>query len=277
MAGRNRIPREAFHDRRGFPPERPFPRGPHLPQPHPPPHPALLEEELEMQHAEIRRLLTDNRRLVEDRMAIQQELGAAKEEIHRLNLVIGEIRAEQELHSRGLIEKGLKLEADLRATEPLKKEASQLRAEVQKLNNVKQELTGQVQSLKQDVARLQADNQQIAILRAEVDGLHQELMHARTAIDYEKKANIELMEQRQAMEKNMVSMAREVEKLRAELANMDGRPWAAGGPYGMKFNSSEGAFPAQYDGYAAHMGAADKGPFYGPGPASWEKHRMTRR
>lgn len=28
---------------------------------------------------------------------------------------------------------------------------------------------------------------------------------------------------------------------------------AQGGPYGMKFNSSEGAFPASYDGYAAHM------------------------
>lgn len=177
MAGRNRIPREAFNDRHGYPPERPYFRGPPLPQA--PPHPALLEEELEMQHAEIRKLLTDNHRLVEDRMAIQQELGAAKEEIHRLNLVIGEIRAEQELHSRGLIEKGLKLEADLRSTEPLKKEAMQLRSEVQKLNNVNQELTGQVQTLKKDITRLQADNQQIPVLRAQVDGLHQELMRAR--------------------------------------------------------------------------------------------------
>lgn len=50
----------------------------------------------------------------------------------------------------------------------------------------------------------------------------------RNAIDYEKKANIELMEQRQAMEKNLVSMAREVEKLRAELANGDSRQWPAG-------------------------------------------------
>ena len=30
------------------------------------------------------------------------------------------------------------------------------------------------------------------------------------------------------MEKNLVSMAREVEKLRAELANVDSRPWGAG-------------------------------------------------
>lgn len=53
-------------------------------------------------------------------------------------------------------------------------------------------------------------------------------MSCRAAIDYEKKGNIELMEQRQAMEKNLVSMAREVEKLRAELSNTDVRPWGAG-------------------------------------------------
>ncbi|KAJ7002917.1 protein FLX-like 3 isoform X2 [Populus alba x Populus x berolinensis] len=218
MAGRNRIPRELYNDRRGFIVERPFIRG------HPMPQPAFLEEELEMQHAEIRRLLGDNRRLIEDRMGLQQELGAAKEELHRMNIVIAEIRAEQDV----LIKKGLKLEADLRVTEPLKNETVQLRAEIQKLSSSKQELVGQVQTMKQDVARLQADNHQIPLLRGEIEGLHQELMHTRAAIEYEKKANIELVEQRQSMEKNLVSMAREVEKLRVELSSSDSRPpWSA--------------------------------------------------
>lgn len=177
MAGRNRFPRDTFDGRRGFPPERPFLGGPPLPRP--PPHPAILEEELEIQHAEIRRLLGENRRLVEDRMALQQELGVAKEEIRRINLAVGDIRAEQELHSRELIEKGLKLEADLRATEPLRNEAVQLRGEIQKLNNIRQDLAGQVQNLSQEVARLQADNKQIPLLRAEIEGLHQELLRAR--------------------------------------------------------------------------------------------------
>ncbi|KAK3220183.1 hypothetical protein Dsin_014153 [Dipteronia sinensis] len=276
MAGRNRMPREAYTDRRGFPPERPFIRGP--PMPHPPPHPALMEEELEMQHADIQRLLGDNRRLVEDRMALQRELSAAKEEIHRMNIAISDIRTEQELHVRGLVEKGLKLEADLRATEPLKKEAVQLRSEIQKLNKIRNELTEQVQTMQKDFPKLQADNQQIPLLRAEIEGLHQELMHARAAADYEKKANIELVEQRQAMEKNLVSMAREVEKLRAELSNFDGRPWGAGGSYGMNFNSQDGVFPVPYGGgFGVHRGAAAKGPLYGPGPASGEKSRMNRR
>ena len=176
MASRNRIPREGMNSRRGYPLEGPYARPP---MSRPLPHPALLEEELEMQYAEIRRLLADNRRLVDDVVGLQRELGTAKEEIHRMNHAIGEIRAEEDLRSRELYEKGKKLEADLRAAEPFKNEAAQLRAEVQKLKDLKQELSSQVQGLKQDVGRLQADNEQIPHLKAEIDGLHQELMHTR--------------------------------------------------------------------------------------------------
>lgn len=283
MAGRNRIPREAYENRRVYLPEGHVVRGP-LPQPMPP-HPALLEEELELQHLEIRRLFGENRRLVDDRIAMQRDLGAAKEELHRMNLIINDIREEQDLHSRELIERGLKLEDELRAAEPLKKEAVHLRSEVKKLNSINQDLSVQVKTLTKELGKLQSDNQQIPLLRAEVDGLHQELMRARNTFDYEKKANMELMEQRQAMEKNLVSMAREVEKLRAEHASADARSWASGGNYGMNLNTSEGGYHTSFgDGYRGHMGAADKGLLYGSGSGSgqgaWgglEKPRMTRR
>ncbi|KAI3463274.1 hypothetical protein Pfo_019937 [Paulownia fortunei] len=277
MAGRNRIPREAFDHRRGYPPEGPVFRGPlvrHIPS-----HPALLEEELEIQHVELRRLLGENRRLVEDQIALERELTAAKEELRHMNLAIADIRAEQELQSRELIERGLKLESDLRATEPLKTEAAQLRAENQRLNTIRQDLSRKVQTLTQDLAKLQADSQQIPVLRTEIDGLNQELLRARTAIDYEKNANIELMEHRQAMEKNLVTMAHEVEKLRSELANS--RAWSAGGPYGMNFSSPNASFPPPYgDGYGIRQGAIDKGTPYGSSSASLgglEKPRMNRR
>ncbi|XP_077218994.1 DNA double-strand break repair protein [Tasmannia lanceolata] len=279
MAGRNRGPRR-IDGRHGYPdvPEGPpFLRGP-VPRP---PHPALLEEELEIQHVEIRRLVGENRRLAEDRLGLQRELVMAKEEIHRMNVAIADIRANKEAHSRELIEKGLKLEADLRSTEPLRNEVVQLRTEVQKLNAMRQEMAGKIQSLSQDLNRLQADNQQIPLWRTEIDGLRQELVRARTAFEFEKKANAELMEQRQAMEKNLVSMAREVEKLRAEYNSADARPWGAGGAYGMKLGSPEGGFPASYgDKYGLHSGAVDKGPLYGVGSGSWsayEKSRVSRR
>lgn len=276
MAGRHRIPREPYDDRRGYPSEGHIVRGPPVVRP----HPALLEDELEMRHADIRRLMGDNHRLLDDRMVLERELGAAKEELHRMNIVIRDIRAEHDMHTRELIDKGLKFEAELRAFEPLKNEASQLRVEVQKLNKIKKDITAQVQSLNKEIAKLQSDNQQIPLLMEEIDGLRRELMHARGAIEYEKKANFQLMEQRKGMDDNMVSMARELEKLRSELASADARPWAAGGSYGSKFSSLEGGFPASYgEGYGARLGAAEKGPLYGAGSASWgglEKSRMNR-
>ncbi|RRT80501.1 hypothetical protein BHE74_00017037 [Ensete ventricosum] len=252
MAGRGRVPRQAFEDaRRGYlaPPEGPYFGGP-VPRP---PHPAALEEELELQMMDIRRLLADNRGLAEDRAAFHRELIAAKEELHRMNLVIADIRAEKEAHARELIEKGLKLEADLRATEPLRDEVVQLRAEIKRLTAMRQELTEQVRSLTQDLSRARADNKQIPAMKAEIDELRQELIHLRMSIEYEKKGNFELMEQRQSMEKNLVSMAREIEKLRADLANAEGRPR---GP------------------------VADKAPVYGAGSGSWgavDKSRAPRR
>lgn len=275
MAGRNRY--SPYGNHRGYPPEGPPSR---VPMPRPmPPHPVMLEEELEMQHHEIRRLLGENRRLVEDRIAMQRELGASREELRRMNNAIAEIQAENEMHSRQLIERGLKLEADLRATEPLKKEAMQLHAEVERLSSIRHDLSGQVQTLTKDIAKLQADNKQLPALRAELEGLQKELMHARAAIDYEKKGGIELMDQKQAMEKNLVSMAREVEKLRAELTNTDARSWGAGGSYRMNFGNSGGSFPYG-DAYGRSLGAADNGPMYGSSSTPWaelEKSRMTRR
>lgn len=280
MAGRKRMAPDAFSDRRGYPPGGHMVRGPPMPRP-PLPHPAILEEEIEIQRGEMRKLLDDNRRLAEDRAVLQQELGGAREEIHRMNLMISDIRADQDMHSRDLIEKGMKLEAELRATEPLKKEVVQLRAEVQKLEKIRQELVGQVQSFSKDLAKLQAENKQIPHLRADMEGMQQELMHARNAIDYEKKARLVLMEQKQAMQNDLLSVTREVEKLRAELTSGNARPWAAGAPYGMKLNSPEGGYPAPYgDPYGHHMGAADKAPLYGSGSTGWsglDKPRGARR
>lgn len=52
-------------------------------------------------------------------------------------------------------------------------------------------------------------------------------MICRAAIEYEKKGYAENYEQGQVMEKNLISIAREVEKLRAEVANAEKRARAA--------------------------------------------------
>lgn len=145
--------------------------------------PAALEEELEMQQREIQRIVADNRLVIDDNTLLQMELSAAKDEIHRLGKVIPTLRAEKEARVRDLMQRGLKLEADFRATEPLRAEVVQLRDEVQKLNTSRQELSSQVQGLTKYTNRLKAENQQLVYLRTDIDGLCKELVEARFAIE----------------------------------------------------------------------------------------------
>ncbi|PHT29405.1 3-epi-6-deoxocathasterone 23-monooxygenase [Capsicum baccatum] len=76
-------------------------------------NPWRWQEELEIQHVEMSILLGENRRLIEDRIALQRELADAKEELHRMNLTMGDVQADHEIRSRDLIERALKLEGDL--------------------------------------------------------------------------------------------------------------------------------------------------------------------
>ncbi|XP_042494917.1 protein FLX-like 3 [Macadamia integrifolia] len=260
MAGRNRMPRHPMND--GFRGFRDGPRPVLNRGPGPLPlHPAALEEELEIQHEEMRRILAENRHLADDHMILQRELAAAKDEIHRLSQVIPKLRADKEGQARELIERGLKLEAELRATEPLRVEVLQLRAEAQKLNALRQDLSSQVQNLTQDLTQLQAENKQLHVMKADIDRLRQELVRTRTAFEYEKKANAEQMEQKQAMEKNLVSMAREIEKLRAEHLAVEKRARGLGsGGYGLLKGSSEFGYPSGTfgDGHGGAWGPYDK-------------------
>lgn len=224
-----------------------------------PPHPAVLEEELAIQREEMRRIIAENRQLANDHVILQRDLAATKDEINRLSQIIPQLRADKELQARELIQKGLKLESELRAAEPLKSEVMQLRAEAEKLDASRKELAAKVQSLTKDLTRLQAENKQLPVMGADIDGLHQELTRTREAFEYEKKNNVERMELKQAMEKNLISLARELEKLRADSDRV--RP--LGGTYGALKGSSEIGYAgtAFGDGYGGKWGAYDR---YGP-------------
>ncbi|XP_009777705.1 protein FLX-like 3 [Nicotiana tabacum] len=248
MAGRNRMPRQpdnfrGFRD--GPPPRVIMQRGPGPL----PPHPAALEEELEIQHRDMQRILGENRHVIDENVMLERELSAVKDEMHRLSQVIPKMRADNEAQVREYIDRGMRLEADLRATEPLRLEVIQLKAEAQKLTAVQKELSAQVQALTKDSNRLQTENKQLSAIKTDIDKMRKELMEARRQFEYEKKANTELVEQNQSMEKNLISMAREIEKLRAEKV---GRGLGVGA-YGVMNGSPEMRYPggAYGDPYSA--------------------------
>lgn len=147
-----------------------------------PPHPAALEEEIELQHRDIQRILADNRHVMDENVVLQRDLGAVNDELHRLGQMISKLRAEKDAQTRDLIERGLKLESEVRDIEPLRAEVVQLRDEAQKLNSVRQDLVAHVQNLTKDVTRIKSENQQISAMRNDIDGMRKELTEARLKV-----------------------------------------------------------------------------------------------
>ncbi|KAI5001492.1 hypothetical protein ZWY2020_026142 [Hordeum vulgare] len=190
---------------------------------------------------EIRRIRDDNQQLVDDIVGLRQAMSRLKEDLHSTSQVIPKLRAEKELESRELTQRNLKLEAELRSLEPLRQDALQLRSEAGSLESLRQELTAK------------------------------ELIRARAAIDYEKNAKPELMAQVQTVEKDLVSMAQESEKLRAEIEKRRAPPprvsgyGAYGPPPGM---GMQGMYDGGYKTYTEKR--------YGAGPGPWDPPSYPR-
>ncbi|KAM5581042.1 protein FLX-like 2 [Rosa sericea] len=237
MGSKGRIP--PAHLRRPHP--GPDPYGPGGPGTRPPPGayspfdmlppPQVLEQKLASQHVEMQRLATENQRLASTHGSLRQELAGAQHELQILHAQAGAMKSERDQQMRSLADKIAKMEAELKVAESVKVELQQVRAEANSLVGVRQESIVKVQQLSQDLQRAHGDVQQIPVLVQQLDGLRQEYQHCRATFDYEKKLYNDHLESLQVMEKNYVTMAREVEKLRAELLNNSGADRRTGGSY----------------------------------------------
>ncbi|XVF80354.1 hypothetical protein PTKIN_Ptkin15bG0063100 [Pterospermum kingtungense] len=247
MGSKGRIP--PSHLRRPLPGPGmvdPDPFGPGiLPHPTPFPHfemlppPEIMEQKLAAQHVEMQRLGTENQRLASTHGTLRQELAAAQHELQILSTQIGAITSEREQQMRSLTDKTAKMEAELQAAEPVKVELQQAHAEAQNLVLAREELMSKVHQLNQDLQRAHVDVQQIPALMAELESLRKEYQHCRATFDYEKKFYNDHLESLQVMEKNYMTMAREVEKLRAELMNAANVDRRTVGQYGGAAVSNE--------------------------------------
>ncbi|XP_019451393.1 PREDICTED: protein FLX-like 2 isoform X2 [Lupinus angustifolius] len=267
MGSRGRIPFPPQHLRRPLPsgsasmlhPEmHPLP-GPYSPFDMLPP-PQVMEQKLASQHLEIQRLATENHRLAATHGTLRQELAAAQQELQMLDMQIGSTRAEGEQQLRDVADNIARMEAELKAAEPVKIELQKAHAEAQKLVVSREELFSKAQQLSQELQRTFAEVQQIPALVSELERLRQEYQHSRATFEYEKKIYSDHLESLQVMEKNYASMSRELEKLRAELtktANVDQRNGPYGGIPGTNENEASGLPLGQnaYDqGYAVAQG-----------------------
>ncbi|KAL2496558.1 Protein FLX-like 1 [Forsythia ovata] len=254
------------------------------PRPHPPP-PAIIKERLAAQHDEIQGMLVDNQMLAATHVALRQELEVAQYEFQRADKFARSFHAETDLEMRELYEKSVKMENELHAVNAMRADLMQVHMDIKELTAARQDLTSQVQMMTQDLARVTSDLQQVPAIKADIEGLRHELDRARAAVEREKKGVAESLEQGKLMESKLISMAREVEKLRAELANAQKRAHAAsaiGNPaatYNVNYGNPEAGYsgnpyPVAYGMNPTNpMHPAPSGtqgyPQYGPGPGSW--------
>ncbi|KAI5675625.1 hypothetical protein M9H77_06575 [Catharanthus roseus] len=182
-----------------------------------------LENRLAVQAAEIQELVGDNRRLAATHVALRQDLVSAKEEIQRLADHIKSTTTESDIQIRVLMDKIAKMEADIRAGESVKKDLQQAHTEARSLALARKELIAQIEQATRELEKARTDAKRLPEMHAELDSLRQEHQRLRVTFEHEKGLNIDRVERMQIMEKDIMRMASETERLRADVLNAEKR------------------------------------------------------
>ncbi|KAK9937720.1 hypothetical protein M0R45_014492 [Rubus argutus] len=232
MAGRRHIP-SSFDRRPGQSPgmmrHGPLPGLGHAPGYRllePLPRPELLENKIAYQAAEIKQLAGDNHRLAATQVDLRQDLVAAEEEVQTVKAHMRSIQTESDIQMRALLDKIAKKEAEIIAGEGVKKELQKAHMEAHSLVEARKELRIRIRQANDELQKARVEVKKLPDLHGELDSLRQEHQRLRATFEYEKGINIEQVEQMKEMEKNLVGMVREVERLRAEVLNAEKRAHA---------------------------------------------------
>jgi len=186
-------------------------------------HPAfaLIEERLAARDQDIQELLVDNQRFAATHVALQQQLIAAQHELRAVSVAATRARAEREGEVRSLADQAAHMEAEARAIAAARAEIDQVHADVQVLAAARTDLVNRLQGLREKLAHKKAEASKTDSVRPQIETMRREIQNGRAAVDFEKKAHSDNLEQSKAMEKNMIAVASEIERLRGELANAE--------------------------------------------------------
>ncbi|KAI3444084.1 hypothetical protein Pfo_000749 [Paulownia fortunei] len=223
-------------------------RGP-LPAAHHPMErpPVLFENKLVSQAAEIERLARDNHTLAASHLALRQDLVTAKREAEKLREHIRSIQTEGDIQIRILLDKIAKMEADIRAGDNIKKELQEAHIEARNLVTARLELTAKIQQATKELENYRMNVKKLPEMHAELDSLRQEHQRLRKTFEYEKGVNIEKVEQMKILEKDLIGMAGEVERLRAEVLNAEKKA-SVPIPYSGPYMNSDNLYPPPFHG-----------------------------
>ncbi|KAF7833798.1 protein FLX-like 1 [Senna tora] len=190
------------------------------------PPPPAPEDRIALNHHEIQSLLVDNQRLASTHVALKQDLTATQQELRLLASSVANVKAERDIEVRQIYEQSLKMDAQVRAIEAMSSDLVRVRADIQELDEARKDLASQLQLIESEIAMVRASDH-VPAIKSDIEAMRREIQRGRKAIEYEKKTYASNLEHRETMDKNMIIMAREVEKLRLELSNAEKRARAA--------------------------------------------------
>ncbi|KAJ1292990.1 hypothetical protein BS78_01G033500 [Paspalum vaginatum] len=218
-------------------------------------HPAfaVIEERLATRDQDIQELLIDNQRFAATHVALQQQLIGAQHEFRAVSVAAARARAEREGEVRALADQAAHIEGEARAVAAARAEVDQVHADIQVLAAARTDLVNRLQALREQLARKKAETSKTDSVRAQIETMRREIQKGRAAVDFEKKAHSDNLEQSKAMEKNMIAVASEIERLRGELANVEKgattvNPAAAvaNSGYAAAYGNSEATYTTMY-------------------------------
>lgn len=154
-------------------------------------------------------------------MALKQELALSHQELRHLSTSLSTIKLESDAQVREVYEKAVKVEADTRVLRDVSGEVERVREDVRRMEEDRRELVGKLEEVEAEVRVVRKEAGKVEEVREGIEVMRREILKGRAAVEYEKKMHASNSELGQIMEENMVSMAREIEKLHAELANAE--------------------------------------------------------
>lgn len=213
----------------------------------------LLEERIAAQSREIQTLLHDNQRLAVTHVTLKQELINAEQEVRHLSATAASVKAERDAQVREVYNRSLRLEEEARSVDGIPAELDKVREDILELRGERKELSEKLRDIDDDLARIHFELMELPALRTEIEALYKEIQRGRTAIEYERKMRAKNYQLSEVMEKHMISMTHEAEKLRSELANAERRAMAAA-TVAMAAATPGPAYAAQYGNFEAGYG-----------------------
>ncbi|KAM0880816.1 hypothetical protein ACQ4PT_033327 [Festuca glaucescens] len=187
----------------------------------------ILENKLAALTGEAEKLIRENQRLASSHVVLRQDIVETEKEMQMIRSHLGDVQVETDMHIRDLVERIRLMEADIQAGDAVKKELHQVHMEAKRLITERQMLTSEIEIVTKELQKFPVDNSNLPELVAELDGLRKEHHNLRSAFEYEKNTNIKQVEQMRTMEMNLITMTKEANKLRADVANATNRAHGA--------------------------------------------------